>query len=122
MKFRISIPAISAVLIAIAVIAACKSKPVATASKCTDTSLTFTNDIKPIMDLNCASTCHSAKKHAHGIDLSTYENVKAAAADKSFMGSIRHQGVYTPMPKNHDKLDEVTLQKISCWIDNGMKP
>ncbi|MFL5753131.1 MAG: hypothetical protein ACJ76F_06975 [Bacteroidia bacterium] len=120
MKRTISIIISSVIIVFLSLIAACKSKP-APKTTCAEPNLTYTSDIKPILDVNCATTCHSAKKRAHGIDLSNYESVKASASDASFLGSIRHEGGYTPMPKNHDKLDEPTIQKIACWIQNGSK-
>lgn len=124
MKRHLNISIISIFVIGLSVFAACKSKPKPVTNKtpCGDPNVTYAADIKPILDLNCATTCHSAKKHAHGIDLSTYDMVKTAAAEASFMGSIKHEGNYDPMPKNHDKLDEATIQKINCWVENGMKP
>ena len=121
MKNAVSISIVSVLIILTSLIAACKSK-LAPKSECADPDIGFAAGIKPIIDASCASTCHSAKKHAHSIDLSTYELVKAAAAENSFLGSIRHQGIYAPMPKNHEKLDDATIQKIACWIQNGSKP
>ena len=91
-----------------------------TTSVCKGNAPTFTGEIKNIIDVNCASTCHSARNSADGIDLSTYENVKMEAEKKRFIGSIKHQEGYDAMPAKHDKLDDVTIQKIECWIENGM--
>ncbi len=81
---------------------------------------TYTGEIKAIMDANCAATCHSAKKKADGIDLSTYEVLKTEAVKRHFMGSIRQESGFAPMPKKAPKLGDETIQKIACWIENGM--
>ena len=80
---------------------------------------TYSADIKTIIDINCASSCHSAEKKKHNIDLSTYELVKEESGHGAFLGSIRHENGYDAMPQKHDKLDEATIQKIVCWIQSG---
>jgi hypothetical protein len=95
-------------------------KATAPATDCTTQVLAYNAHIKPIIDTNCASTCHSATKRAKGIDLSTYAQVKEAAAKPSFLGSIKHETGFAAMPKMHPKMDDVTIGKISCWIQNGM--
>jgi len=81
---------------------------------------TYTADIKKILDVNCAGPCHNPEKKRHGmLDLSTYEAVKGPSADSTFIGAIMHKDGFTPMPKNRSKLDDATIEKISCWIRNG---
>ena len=100
----------------------CKTKqPAPTASTTTTAaSVTYTADIKPILDAACATTCHSAEKHKHNIDLSTYESTKEIAKSKSFLGSIRHEEGYDAMPAKADKLDNATIEKIANWVQGGM--
>jgi uncharacterized membrane protein len=91
-----------------------------TSSRCGD-SVTYIAQVKAIIDNNCALSCHSARSHYAGIDLSTYEMVKAEAQKPRFMGSLNHIGVYSPMPKKSPKLSDSTLLVLSCWIENGYK-
>lgn len=100
-------------------LSSCKSKKNAAASGCTTTP-TFTADIKPILDQYCGKTCHSAEKHRHNIDLSTYALSKSAAANKNFLGSIKHEQGYDAMPMKADKLPDATIEKIACWVNGGM--
>ena len=126
---------ISSFLIAGALIAStegCKAKkeskptpgiaaaPVEVVSRCSD-SVTYTGQVKAIIDNNCALSCHSARSHYAGIDLSNYELLKAEAQKPRFMGSLNHTGVYSPMPKKSPKLSDSTLLVLSCWIENGLK-
>ena len=106
-----------------------ESKPIAVspvqvvptdASRC-DQGITFESHVKKIIDDNCAISCHSATKHASGIDLSNKENVKDFASKSNFMGSIKHEAYYSPMPKNHAKLADSSILVLECWIENGMK-
>jgi hypothetical protein len=85
----------------------------------TDFSVTYTSDIKAIIDTNCASSCHSSFKKAHHLDLSTYELVKEEASKKDFLGAIKHEKGFEEMPKKHPKLADATILKIETWIKNG---
>ena len=98
-----------------------KTEAPAVSTACTDTEVTYTSTVKAIIDKNCAGSCHSASNHAGGIDLSTYENVKTEAIKARFIGSLKHEGYYTPMPKKNPKLNDSTLNILSCWIEKGCK-
>jgi hypothetical protein len=79
-------------------------------SACDTTSYTFTKDIKPIMVNHCVK-CHG--------NFARYEDVKHESKRPSFIGSMRHEEPYHPMPKNRPKLSDSTLRVISCWIEKG---
>ncbi len=97
----------------------CK-KTATTTYDCTSVTPTYATDIKPIMDVSCASAgCHSASAKAQGIDLSSYAAVKLESSNKAFMGSMQHSRGYSSMPKNASKLTDASLQKIYCWIQNS---
>ena len=83
-------------------------------------SNSYANNIKVLIDLHCAKSCHSASRHADGIDLSTYELLKEEAIKPRFMAAIKHQMLATPMPLKAGKLSDSTIQIIECWIVNGM--
>ena len=101
-----------------AYLSSCNPKKEITKTACAS-SPTYTADIKPIMDLSCMP-CHSSENHKHNIDLSSYEGTKAAAGAKSFMGSVKHEVGFDEMPMKKDKLNDATIEKLSCWVQNGM--
>jgi hypothetical protein len=87
---------------------------------CTGVTPTYTENIKPILDVTCArSGCHGGGHAASGIDLSTYAGTVSASSKKSFMGSIQHMPFYQNMPKNADRLPDSQIHLLSCWIANG---
>lgn len=100
-------------------LSSCKSKKVTTSSTKCASSPTYTADIKPIFDASCMP-CHSAEKRKHNIDVSSYASSKEAAKSKSLLGSIKHEVGYDAMPLKHDKLSDVQIEKVACWIQNGM--
>ncbi len=119
---KILLPVVGLMALA-TIITSCKTQKTVVAPKeinCT-TSPTYAADIKPIIDESCGNSCHSAKRKAHGIDLSSFEGVKDAAADKSFLGAINHEKGFDKMPRMRGKLDDATIEKITCWVRGGMQ-
>ena len=87
---------------------------------CEGATPTYTADIKAILNTNCATSgCHNASSRANGIDLSTYEKAKSESSRNRFLGAIQHKSGYNPMPQGRAKLDDATIQLISCWVQNG---
>ena len=110
-------------------VASCGTKKAAEVVKSTPTvvnkincnaSNSYTSNIKGLVDMHCAKSCHSASRHADGIDLSTYETLSEEAIKPRFMAAIKHQMLATPMPLKAAKLSDSTIQVIECWIENGM--
>ncbi len=87
---------------------------------CDTLNMTYSINIKLIVDNNCTS-CHSGNAAAGNVLLDTYDNVKKYADDGSLLGSIQHNNGYSPMPKNLNKLDDCTINKVSAWINQGGK-
>lgn len=91
-----------------------------TGTECGSFLTTYHTNVKPIIDNNCANSCHSAASHAAGIDLSTYSSLKAVASQPKFIGSVRHLAGFSAMPKKAPKMADSTVQVLSCWVKNGM--
>jgi hypothetical protein len=81
--------------------------------------LSYTSDVKPIIDLNCATSCHNAKRPAGGIDLTTYEKVKENCVSGKLLDAIQHNAGAKPMPKKAPKLDDASIQIIIKWTSTG---
>ena len=113
------------IAIAICVIAACKTKKDTTSAtakptiNCATPEATYASDIKSIMETNC-SKCHNENNKA-GYNFLTLQSVKKAAMNGELLRSIKHEPGIDPMPAYADKLDDATINKIECWINNGMK-
>jgi hypothetical protein len=116
-KMNIIIASITLLMI---IAISCK-KATPTTYDCTGIAPTYTADVKPLMDNNCATSgCHSASAKASGKDYSSYTAVKSLATENAFMGSMQHLSGYDNMPKGGSKLSDAQLKTISCWIQNGM--
>ena len=111
-------------IIIIGFLAACKSTkpPVETTTvplDCSNKTLTYTTDIKSIIETSCAK-CHN-KNNKAGYNFLTLESVKKAATSGELLGTIKHQKGYSKMPMGASKLPQESIDKIECWINNGMK-
>ncbi|MBA3707101.1 MAG: hypothetical protein H0W84_14725 [Bacteroidetes bacterium] len=114
---------ISTVVI-VSALAACKTTKTSTETKsvaldCSGKTFTYALDIKPIMEQYCTS-CHNKNEKA-GYNLLELEFVKKAATNGYLLGTIKHASGFSPMPEMAPKMDQPTIDKIECWINNGMK-
>ncbi len=105
------------------ILVACKSKKETASSapsiNCANKALSYNTDIKTIIESSC-TRCHNANKKA-GYNFFTIESVKKAALNGELLGTIKHQKGFPNMPKLAEKLDQISIDKIECWINNGMK-
>ncbi len=93
--------------------------PVVEVDPATCDPVSFSSDIQPILNNNCAfSGCHSQASSADGINLSSHAGATAVASSK-ISGSINHQAGFSPMPQNSPKLSNADIKKIECWIADG---
>lgn len=91
-------------------------------NSCDTANLSFATDIQPIINSNCATAgCHDATTKSFGHDLSSYNGVVTSVNSGRFLGAIRHEANFLPMPKNGLKLPECEMNKIQAWVSQGMK-
>jgi hypothetical protein len=84
-------------------------------SQCDTSNVTYTGSISTIMSSYCTN-CHGIGASG-GLDLRTYEEVKAYA--NQIYGSMNHETGYIAMPKGGSKLDDCTLLQVKVWVDNS---
>lgn len=102
---------------------------------CSERTLTYQADIKPILDLHCVS-CHAPGGAGHeqsGLRLDTYDAIMKGTRfglivqPGSSVSSILSRllsGQLDPsirMPHGQAKLTEKDIRLISTWIDQGAK-
>lgn len=116
MKGKIVLSLFAALLV---IIACTKDKtlvPEPIDSECPNV-ISFANDVKPIIDINCATSgCHDASG-AGGYDLSTYSSV--AANGEVILNVINHDTGFSPMPQGAEKLPDSVILKVKCWVKQG---
>lgn len=78
-------------------------------------TVSFSNDIMPLIQANCIG-CHDQGNASGGYDFSSYTAISANA--NALLGSVKANG-YQLMPIGGPALPDSTIQKISCWINQG---
>lgn len=86
--------------------------------ECQTTEMSYMNDILPIIEADCM-VCHSAAANFGNITLEGYTQLRKYVDDGSLVGVIRHEGGYSPMPKNQAMLLNCEIEKIEAWIAGG---
>jgi len=112
-----------AILTGMVTINACKkdSTDYAAQATCTGTAPTYTNDIAPILNTNCAlNGCHNASSAKEGINLSDYASASSQFKNNpDNLTSVHHGSGVKPMPDNKPKLSDDIINKLDCWVKNG---
>lgn len=90
---------------------------------CDSTAGTFSKNVLPILTTACATSgCHNAATASAGANLSVYATIKSYVTNSkdAFLGSIKHNLAFSPMPKGGNKLAACDISKIESWINAGM--
>jgi hypothetical protein len=86
---------------------------------CDTTSVSFSNDIKPILSINCFS-CHSnLNAPSFGGGLSFEDHVDVAGNSDRIIGAINHEDGFQAMPRGGEKLDPCSILLFETWAQSG---
>lgn len=86
---------------------------------CDSVNVTFSAQVKPVIDSKCATSgCHAAAAPT-GINLSNHSGVAAIANSGKLMSAITHDGNASAMPQGSAKLDDCTIAKVRKWVNDG---
>lgn len=88
------------------------------AGPCVTQNMSFKTDILPIIKNNCTG-CHNSIALQGGIAMENYEQITPYIENGSFLGSIKHESGFSPMPKNTAKMSNCQISKIQQWILDG---
>ena len=87
---------------------------------CDTTVVSYSTHIAPIMANSCNS-CHSSAFPSGGVVTATHAGLSVVAASGKLRGAVFHQQGFTPMPPGSSMLDSCSLNRISAWINQGIK-
>ena len=86
---------------------------------CDTTSVSFNNDIKPILSNNCFS-CHSnLNAPSFGGGLSLEDHADVARNSDRIIGAINHEDGFQAMPQGGEKLDACSILLFEAWSQSG---
>jgi len=77
--------------------------------------VTYTNDVKPIIDNNCLNCHTNPPQNGAPMPLTTYDNVKEAVQNRGLIGKIESGA----MPKNGTPLSTSQVQTVKDWQTGG---
>jgi hypothetical protein len=89
-------------------------------TSCDTSNVTFSGTIAPVLASNCLG-CHSnaaASSSGNNIRLENYADVVTRVS--AVIGSIKHTGTFSPMPKNGGKIKACSITQFDIWIQKGM--
>ena len=112
MKYKILVLAI------ISVVYSCTSDSLSDLQGNTNaTSITYTNNVKAIIDANCLS-CHGANpSFGASTSLTSYLNVKNASQNNNLLERIsKAAGSDGAMPEGGPRLSQQNINTINTWI------
>lgn len=90
----------------------------ANAGGCNTTMMRFATNVRPVLQNSC-NGCHSGTSPSGGIDLSTYDGVRAVALNGRLAGAIRRDAGFAAMPQGGNPLPACTTDQIVAWINDG---
>ena len=85
---------------------------------CDTAAVTYSLSVVPVLTSNCIS-CHGGSTPSAGIKLDVYSGVKLQVDNGRLWGAVSHSPNYSPMPKNSNKLNTCSIEKIRIWIAAG---
>ncbi len=84
--------------------------------KCERADLSYSEDVIPILTNRGCLACHG---DLASLDLNGYDDLKVYIDNGAFLGSIRHEDGFQPMPQNSPKLSDCEINIIKAWIAQG---
>jgi hypothetical protein len=108
------------------------ARPLASAAANPDSAVSFSRDVAPILNRQCAN-CHGPKKAKGGFRLQTFDNLMQCGSSKKppiTPGSAEKSRLYQLlvttdeedlMPKDADPLPKAQIEIIRRWIEQGAK-
>lgn len=119
MKTAITFLSVTTALAAL-FISGCSERADITASfkEMPEVQLTYTTHIKPILDANCASSCHSAALHLGNYDMSTYAGILGNGTDATpnAIAGDANSLLITKLAAGHQGLSQVNQDLIYQWV------
>lgn len=116
-----SIKPVSVLLLALFYLNSCyndKAEILYPQTVCDTAVVTYSTSVIPILSSNCI-TCHGGNTPSAGIKLDDYNSVKLQVDNGRLWGVVSQAVNYSPMPKNGNKLNTCSLEKIRLWIAAG---
>ncbi|OQP59026.1 hypothetical protein [Niastella populi] len=85
---------------------------------CGITDITYSGAVAPLMSTYC-TRCHGATSPRGGVNLTSYDGVKAIALNGKLLGCIKKETGFKPMPPGTTKIPDCQILQIEKWVGAG---
>lgn len=112
---------LSSLLILLLILASCYydvEEEIYPQTDCNVDNVTYSVNIVAILQSNCY-VCHSQAINQAGITLEGYNNLKTYVDNGRFLGAVKHESGYSPMPQGAPQLPDCQIAQIEQWIMEG---
>jgi hypothetical protein len=90
------------------------------ATGCDTAVFTYSQGVNPIIERNCRG-CHNNTLQSGGINLETHQDIVTVQGfGGMFLGVIRHDNGFNPMPYNQPKMPPCEVRVVEKWVNAGM--
>jgi len=91
---------------------------------CDTTTVTYSIEIKDILDNHCQSCHKGSNSIVSGFDLYDYNTIATLALDGKFtygtlLSAVMHTGGAPPMPQGAPQLQSCEIDKMRAWVNRG---
>lgn len=86
---------------------------------CITENMSLAEDILPILNNYQCNSCHSAASNSGSVNIEGYTNLKIWVDNGLLLGSIKHDGTASQMPKAAAKMNQCDIDKVEAWIIQG---
>lgn len=85
---------------------------------CDTTNITYSGFIVPLLTDNCYA-CHGNGASQGGVQMGSYSQLKALVDSGRFLGAVRRDEGFSPMPQGAPQLLDCQIAKIEAWVNEG---
>ena len=83
-------------------------------------NVTYTLDVKPIIDNNCIRCHNNPPENGAPMPLLTYDNVKEAVENRNLLGRISSNDLGFGMPFGGPRLPQNLIDLVTQWETDGL--
>lgn len=86
--------------------------------ECNTLDMSYEQDVLPILQNRCYQ-CHDQANNQGNVTLEGYDNLILRVNSGRFLGAIKRESGFSPMPKNEPALPACEIAKIEQWVNDG---
>lgn len=85
---------------------------------CGKDTISYSKHIQPYINIRCMP-CHNEVEHKDDVILTNWFDIQVVIGTGQFLGALKHEPGYTPMPHNGPKSSQCTIDGFEKWYNAG---